>query len=75
MQRADVLHHNLPPEERRPETGSIEPAAAAALFGLGRGDEARLRASAAYDACLAARGPDHLRMVKIKALLDRIDGA
>ncbi|MCY0924109.1 tetratricopeptide repeat protein [Streptomyces sp. H27-G5] len=75
VQRADVLHHNLPPEQRRPETGSIELAAAAALFGLGRGAEARLRASAAYDACLAVRGPDHLRTAKIKALLDRIDVA
>lgn len=72
--RADVLRRNLSQEHCRAETGSVELAAATALFGLGRGTEAQPRAAAAYDACRAVFGPDHHRTGKARALLDRIDG-
>ncbi|MET9680637.1 tetratricopeptide repeat protein [Streptomyces coeruleorubidus] len=74
-ERADELHRSLPEEQRRPETGAVELAVATALLGLGRSPEARLRAAAAHDACLASFGPDHRRTVEARALLDRIDGA
>ncbi|MEW2077128.1 tetratricopeptide repeat protein [Streptomyces sp. NPDC012403] len=74
-ERADELRRSLPEEQRRPETGAVELAVATALLGLGRGTEARLRAAAAHDACLAAFGPNHRRTVEARALLDRIDGA
>ncbi|MGW9029408.1 tetratricopeptide repeat protein [Streptomyces sp. NPDC055722] len=74
-ERADELRRGLPGEECRPETGAVELAVATALLGLGRGTEARTRAAAAHDACLAAFGPDHRRTVEARALLDRIDGA
>jgi hypothetical protein len=48
---------------------------ATAFLGLDRGSEARLRAAAAHDACLASFGPDHRRTVEARALLDRIDAA
>jgi hypothetical protein len=48
---------------------------ATALLGLGRGTEARTRAAAAHDACLAAFGPQHHRTVEAGELLDRINGA
>ncbi|MCL8011370.1 tetratricopeptide repeat protein [Streptomyces sp. AS02] len=73
--RADELRRTLPAEQCRPETGAVELAVATALMGLGRGSEARLRAAAAHDACLASFGPDHRRTVEARALLDRIDGA
>lgn len=75
VHRADVLRRSLSQEQYLPATGSIELAGAGALFGLGRGTEARPRAAAAYNACLAAFDPDHPRTAKAKALLDRIDGA
>jgi tetratricopeptide (TPR) repeat protein len=74
-ERADELRRGLRDEECRPETGAVELAVATALLGLDRGTEARTRAAAAHDACLAAFGPDHRRTVEARALLDRIDGA
>ncbi|WP_432167923.1 tetratricopeptide repeat protein [Streptomyces sp. bgisy031] len=73
--RADDLRRSLPEEHRRPETGAVELAVATALLGLRRGTEARLRAAAAHDACLASFGPDHRRTVEARVLLDRIDSA
>ncbi|MDX2389472.1 MULTISPECIES: tetratricopeptide repeat protein [unclassified Streptomyces] len=75
VQRADVMRRSLSEGDYRPATGTVDLAAATALFGLGRGTEAQPRAAAAYDACLAVFGPDHYRTCKAKALLDRIDGA
>ncbi|MCX5409861.1 tetratricopeptide repeat protein [Streptomyces sp. NBC_00335] len=75
VQRADVLRRNLSQGDYRPVTGGVDAAAARALFGLGRATEARPRAAAAYDACLANFGPDHYYTCKAKALLDRIEGA
>ncbi|MGW7344981.1 tetratricopeptide repeat protein [Streptomyces sp. NPDC054854] len=75
VQRADVLRRSLSQGDYRPATGTVDLAAATALFGLGRVTEAQPRAAAAYDACLAAFGPNHYRTCKAKALLDRIDGA
>lgn len=74
-ERADELRRSLPEEQHRPETGAVELAMATALLGLGRGTEARTRAAAAHDACLAAFGPDHRRTGEARALLDRIDRA
>jgi tetratricopeptide (TPR) repeat protein len=74
-ERADELRRSLPEEQHRPETGAVELAVATALLGLGRGSEARLRAAAAHDACLASFGPDHRRTAEARALLDSIDGA
>ncbi|OAH15046.1 hypothetical protein STSP_16650 [Streptomyces jeddahensis] len=65
-ERADELRRSLPEEQRRPETGAVELAVATALLGLGRGTEARLRAAAAHDACLATFGPDHRRTIRAK---------
>ncbi|MFG2985996.1 tetratricopeptide repeat protein [Streptomyces sp. NPDC048258] len=72
---ADELRRSLPEEECRSETGAVELAVANALLGLGRGSEARPRAAAARDACLAAFGPDHRRTAEARALLDSIDAA
>ncbi|MFJ9357886.1 tetratricopeptide repeat protein [Streptomyces mirabilis] len=74
-ERADELRRSMSEEQRRPETGAVELAAVTALLGLSRGTEARPRAAAAHDACLAAFGPDHYRTTEARALLDRIDGA
>ncbi|MFF4563771.1 tetratricopeptide repeat protein [Streptomyces sp. NPDC001435] len=74
-ERADELRSSRPQEQHRAETGAVELALATALLGLGRGTEARTRAAAAHDACLAAFGPDHRRTTEALALLDRIDGA
>ncbi|MFH8805528.1 hypothetical protein ACH4F6_39310 [Streptomyces sp. NPDC017936] len=74
-ERADELRRSLPGEQGRSETGAVELAVATALLGLGRGSEARLRAGAAHEACLAAFGPDHRRTFEAWALLDRIDSA
>lgn len=71
-ERADELRRGLPEEQRRPETGAVELAVATALLGLGRADEARPRAAAAYEACLTAFGPDHRRTVEGRALLASI---
>lgn len=74
-EHADELRRSLSEERHRPETGAVELAMATALLGLGRGTEARTRAAAAHDACLAAFGPDHHRTAEARELLDRIDGA
>ncbi|MFE7094371.1 tetratricopeptide repeat protein [Streptomyces erythrochromogenes] len=74
-ERAEGLSRRLPQEQRRPETGAVELATATALFGLGRGAEARPLVAAARDACLAAFGPDHRRTAEAEALLGRIDSA
>ncbi|WP_342745289.1 tetratricopeptide repeat protein [Streptomyces colonosanans] len=74
-ERADELHRSLPKEQHRPDSGAVELAMATALLGLGHGTEARTRAAAAHDTCLAAFGPDHRRTAEARALLDRIDGA
>ncbi|MFF1414081.1 tetratricopeptide repeat protein [Streptomyces sp. NPDC058289] len=74
-ERADVLRGSLPPEHCRAETGAVELAAATALLGLGRAPEAQLRATAAYEACLAVFGPNHYRTGRSLALLDRITGS
>ncbi|POX50930.1 hypothetical protein C3488_13310 [Streptomyces sp. Ru72] len=71
-ERADEQHRSLPEGQRRPETGAVELAVATAFLGLGRGTEARTRAAAAHDACLAAFGRDHRRTAEARALLDRI---
>ncbi|MFF3013610.1 tetratricopeptide repeat protein [Streptomyces sp. NPDC057939] len=75
VQRAEEMRRSLSEGDYRPATGTIDLAAATALFGLGRGAEAQPRAAAAYDVCLAVFGPDHHRTCKAKALLDRINGA
>lgn len=74
-ERADELCRSLPEEQRRPETGAVGLAVATAFLGLGRGPEARTRAAAAHDACLAAFGPDHRHTDEARVLLARIDGA
>jgi tetratricopeptide (TPR) repeat protein len=75
-ERADELRRSLPEEQRGPEAGAVELVMATSLQGLGRGTEARTRAVAAHDACLAAFGPNHHRTAEARALLDRIiDGA
>ncbi|MFJ8164262.1 tetratricopeptide repeat protein [Streptomyces sp. NPDC096136] len=74
-ERAGGVYRGLPPEQRGPETGAVDLAAAAALLGLGRGSEARSRAAAAHDACLAAFGPDNVRTVQARELLERTGGA
>ncbi|MEU0837784.1 tetratricopeptide repeat protein [Streptomyces sp. NPDC005969] len=75
-ERADELRRSLPEEQRRPEAGAVELAMATSLQGLGRSTEARTRAAAAHDACLAVFGPDHHRTAEARTLLDRIiDGA
>ncbi|MFF4321307.1 hypothetical protein [Streptomyces sp. NPDC001568] len=71
VERADVPRRTLFQKHRRPATGSVEPAAVAGLFGLGRGAEARPRAAAAFDACPAAVGSDHRRIGKAEALRSR----
>ncbi|MFI1093725.1 tetratricopeptide repeat protein [Streptomyces sp. NPDC020917] len=72
---ADELRRHVPEDEYRPQGGAVDLVMATALFGLGRSSEARSRATAAHDACLAAVGPDHRRTVEARTLLDRIDGA
>ncbi|MBY8876063.1 tetratricopeptide repeat protein [Actinacidiphila acidipaludis] len=57
------------------ETGAVDLASATALLGLGRAAEARVRASAAHDACLSAFGPDHHRTSEALELIRRIDSA
>ncbi|MFJ8214008.1 tetratricopeptide repeat protein [Streptomyces sp. NPDC096033] len=72
---AGVLDRAFTRAERAQETGLADLNEAMALFGLDRAAEARPRASACYQECLAAFGADHLRTVQARALLDRIDGA
>lgn len=72
---ADELRRTVSEELQRPETGALEVVQAAALFGLGHGSEARARAAAAHEACLAAFGPDHHRTAEARALLARMDSA
>ncbi|GAB7108483.1 hypothetical protein JCM4814A_67970 [Streptomyces phaeofaciens JCM 4814] len=74
-ERAGELRRALPEDDCRPETGAVELAVATALLGLHRATEARRRATAAHDACMASFGPDHRRTVEARALLDRIDAA
>lgn len=71
---ADKLHRGLPGHQRLPDTGAVDLAFANALSGLGRAPEARQRAAAAHDACLASFGPDHRRTVEARTLLEQIDG-
>ncbi|WP_406315444.1 tetratricopeptide repeat protein [Streptomyces sp. NBC_00118] len=73
-QGADELYRALPESQRHPDMGAVELAFAAALLGLRRTPEARLRAVAAHDTCLASFGPDHSRTVEAQMLLERIDG-
>jgi tetratricopeptide (TPR) repeat protein len=71
---AGRLYRALPDDQRRPDTGAVELAVATALLGLGRASDARRRAAAAHDACLASFGPDHRRTVEARTLLEHIDG-
>ncbi|KAB8167119.1 tetratricopeptide repeat protein [Streptomyces sp. 3MP-14] len=71
---AEELYRALPDAQRRPDTGAVELALAHALLGLGHASDARRRAGAAHDACLASFGPDHRRTVEARTLLARIDG-
>ncbi len=73
-QSANELHGALPEDQRLPETGAVELAFATALLGLGRAPEARRRAAAAHEACLATFGQDHRRTVEARTLLEQIDG-
>ncbi|MEV5335630.1 tetratricopeptide repeat protein [Streptomyces werraensis] len=66
------LHRGLPAAEQRPEAGAVDLAEATALLGLGRRDEARARAVAAHDVCLAVLGPDHRRTEEARELRGRI---
>ncbi|MEU2250084.1 tetratricopeptide repeat protein [Streptomyces sp. NPDC019224] len=72
---AGELHRALPEGQRGPEAGAVDLVAATALLGLGRVTEARTRADAAHDACLASFGPAHRRTVEARELLDRFDAA
>ncbi|MET7271058.1 tetratricopeptide repeat protein [Streptomyces flaveolus] len=72
-QGADRLYRALPEHQRRPDAGAVELALANALLGLGRAPDARRRAAAAHDACLASFGPDHRRTVEARTLLEHID--
>ncbi|MFI1212572.1 tetratricopeptide repeat protein [Streptomyces sp. NPDC020802] len=73
-QGADKLYRALPDHQRHPDTGAVELAFATALLGLRRAPDARRRAAAAHDACLASFGPDHRRTVEARTLLEHIDG-
>ncbi|MFE1440230.1 tetratricopeptide repeat protein [Streptomyces sp. NPDC058739] len=73
-QRAGKLYRALPAYQRHPDMGAVELAVATALFGLRRVPDARRRAAAAHDACVASFGPDHRRTVEARTLLERIDG-
>ncbi|MGA5900127.1 hypothetical protein [Streptomyces venetus] len=53
---ADKLYRALPDRERHPVTGAAELAFATALLGLRRAPDARHKAAAAHDACLASFG-------------------
>ncbi|MFF5343150.1 tetratricopeptide repeat protein [Streptomyces althioticus] len=66
------LHRGLPAAGQRAEAGAVDLAMAIALLGLGRGEEARVRAVVAHDACLAVLGPDHRRTVEARELVGRI---
>ncbi|MFJ7013123.1 tetratricopeptide repeat protein [Streptomyces albogriseolus] len=72
-ERAQRLHRGLPVVEQRPETGAVDLAMATALLGLGRRYEARARAVAGHDACLAVLGPDHRRTAEARELIGRLD--
>ncbi|MBX9361280.1 tetratricopeptide repeat protein [Streptomyces sp. WAC04114] len=74
-QGADKLYRALPGEQRNPDAGAVELVFANALLGLRRASDARRKAAAAHDACLASFGPDHSRTVEARTLLERIDGA
>ncbi|CAL9356213.1 hypothetical protein SUDANB70_00573 [Streptomyces sp. enrichment culture] len=71
---ADTLYRALPGHLCLPDTGAVDLVVADALLGLGRAADARQRAAAAHDACLASFGPDHRRTREARALLERIDG-
>nr|WP_286169696.1 tetratricopeptide repeat protein [Actinospica acidiphila] len=71
-EHARRLHRGLPAAEQRAEAGAVDLAVATALLGLGRGDEARVRAVVAHDACRAVLGPDHRRTVEARDLVGRI---
>lgn len=72
---AGELHRALPEEQRGPEAGAVDLVTGTALLGLGRVTEARARADAAHDACLASFGPDHRRTGEARDLLARFDPA
>jgi tetratricopeptide (TPR) repeat protein len=57
------------------DSGALDLVTATALLGLDRATEARAGASAAYEACLRAFGPDHYRTAEARQLLARVDGA
>ncbi|MFE5193687.1 tetratricopeptide repeat protein [Streptomyces sp. NPDC056601] len=73
-QGAEELYRALPESQCRPDRGAVELVFATSLLGLRRAPEARLRAAAAHDACLASFGPDHRRTLEAQTLLERIDG-
>lgn len=73
--RADKQYRALLERQRHSERGAVEMVFAHALLGLNRVPEARRRAVAAHDVCLASFGPDHRRTVEARALLDLMDGA
>jgi tetratricopeptide (TPR) repeat protein len=74
-QGADKLYRALAEHQRHPDVGAVELVFANALLGLGRASDARRRAAAAHDVCLATFGPDHRRTVEARTLLEHIDGA
>ncbi|MGW4754537.1 tetratricopeptide repeat protein [Streptomyces chartreusis] len=74
-ERTGELHRGLPEEQRGPETGAVQLAAATALLGLDRSTEARTHAETAHAACLATFGPTHHRTSEARELLDRMEGA
>ncbi|MBO1329892.1 tetratricopeptide repeat protein [Streptomyces sp. VRA16 Mangrove soil] len=72
-QAADELYRGLPESQRHPDRGAVELVLANALLGLRRAPEARRRAAAAHEVCLASFGPDHSRTVEARTLIGRID--
>ncbi|WP_327176341.1 tetratricopeptide repeat protein [Streptomyces sp. NBC_01335] len=74
-QGAERLYRALPEQQRRADRGAVELVLAKALLGLGRVYEARRKAAAGHEACLASFGPDHRRTVEARTLLDRMEGA
>ncbi|MFH8411222.1 tetratricopeptide repeat protein [Streptomyces sp. NPDC018019] len=70
---AKELRRNLPDGPDNAGSGAAELIEATALLGLGCKSVARARATAAYDAALAAFGMHHFRVAAARALLGRID--
>ncbi|WP_442803411.1 tetratricopeptide repeat protein [Streptomyces pseudogriseolus] len=71
----EMAHRAAAAPQRHQEAGAVDLAVATALFGLGRRDEARIRATAGHDACRAVLGPDHSRTAEARELIGRIDAA